>query len=84
MRHLLIAGSLIVILASTSSAQPARKAQKQRPSVTTSNEVYVGQRQIGSDPDPSVRFEMLRQDNWRKGRMPRLRWDWWRQFYSRT
>src|SRR5262249_21532922 len=62
----------IIILAAPALAQP-RKAPKQRPSAT-SNDVYVGTRRIGSDPDPSIRFELLRQDNWRKGRL--LRWRW--------
>ena len=76
----------IIILASPALAQP-RKVQKQRPSATSSD-VYVGTRRIGSDPDPSIRCELLRQDNWRKGRLLRWRWPagqwaapgrgWWR------
>jgi hypothetical protein len=74
---LLLGGS--IIFASPAFAQPARRAQKRGASQATSQDVYVGQRRIGSDPDPSVRFEMLRQDNWRKGRLLRLRWPpgWW-------
>jgi hypothetical protein len=67
-REIIVLLGGMIIFASPAFAQPARRAQKQRPSQATSQDVYVGQRRIGSDPDPSVRFEMLRQDNWRKGR----------------
>jgi hypothetical protein len=73
-REIIVLLGGMIIFASPAFAQPARRAQKQRPSQATSQDVYVGQRRIGSDPDPSVRFEMLRQDNWRKGRLLRLRW----------
>jgi hypothetical protein len=67
MRSLCIVATLIAFIASPAFARSAGKAQTRHPSQATSHDVYVGQRRIGTDPDPNVRFEMMRQDNWRKG-----------------
>jgi hypothetical protein len=29
--------------------------------------VYTGRRGVNTDPDPNVQFEIMRQQNWRKG-----------------
>jgi hypothetical protein len=63
----IIAAAMIVIVASPAVAQSARKAKAQRPSPATSHNVFAGQRYLGTDPDPNVRFEIMRQQNWRKG-----------------
>jgi hypothetical protein len=44
-----------------------RAARAQRPPQTTSHDVYFGGRWLGRDPDPNVRFEILRTQNWRRG-----------------
>jgi hypothetical protein len=57
------------MIASSAWAQSSRNIQ--RPSQTQdrsiSREPYGGQRRFGIDPDPNVQFDLLRQQNWRKG-----------------
>jgi hypothetical protein len=65
MKSFYIAIPLIVALASPAFAQSARRGEAYRPAQTTSTP--VGQPRVGTDPDPNVRFELLRQQNWRKG-----------------
>jgi hypothetical protein len=69
MRSLCIATVLAAILASFAFAQSTRNTegptQAQLPA--TSYEVYSGGRRLGTDPDPNIRFEMMRQQNWRGG-----------------
>jgi hypothetical protein len=67
MRSLCIAAVVAAAIASPASAQSARKAQTQRALPATSHDVYSGGRWLGRDPDPNVRFEILRTQNWRKG-----------------
>jgi hypothetical protein len=67
MRSLCIAAVVAAIVASPALAQSARKAQTQRPPQATSPDVYFGGRWLGRDPDPNVRFEILRTQNWRRG-----------------
>lgn len=67
MRRLCIAAAVTALLASPAFAQSARKSQGKRPPPATSYEVYSGDRRIGTDPDPNIRFELLREQNWRKG-----------------
>ena len=63
MRSVCIVAVAIVVAA---FAQSARKVQAQRSPQATSDYGYGGQKRY-SDPDPNVRFEMMRQENWRKG-----------------
>jgi hypothetical protein len=65
MKRIYIAIPLIAVLGSPAFAQSARKAKSQRPAHATS--VPVGQPRFGTDPDPNVQFEIMRQYNWRKG-----------------
>jgi len=65
MKSLCITISLIVVLAAPAFAQSARKGKVHRASPATS--APTAQPRFGTDPDPNVRFEMLRQQNWRKG-----------------
>jgi len=65
MKSMFIAVPLIVTLASPAFAQSARKSKAYRPPHAIS--APVGQLRVGTDPDPNVRFELLRQQNWRKG-----------------
>ncbi|MGA7487069.1 MAG: hypothetical protein WBW74_09055 [Xanthobacteraceae bacterium] len=58
---------MIAIVASPALAQATRKAKTQRPPAATSYDVYRGGRRIGRDPDPNIRFEIFREQNWRKG-----------------
>ena len=65
--RLYIIAAMITMIASPALAQSGRKVQTPHSSPPSSYGVYSGQRQIGTDPDPNVRFEILRQENWRKG-----------------
>jgi hypothetical protein len=69
MRSLCIAAALAAILASSAFAQSTRNSQRptQTQQPATSNEVYSGGRRLGTDPDPNIRFELMRQQNWRGG-----------------
>jgi opacity protein-like surface antigen len=66
MRSVCVAAAAIVVAASPAFAQSARRAQAQRSPQAISADGYGGQKRY-SDPDPNVRFEMMRQENWRKG-----------------
>ena len=48
-------------------AQSRRKAPTQYAPQATSPGVYTGRRGVNTDPDPNVQFEIMRQQNWRKG-----------------
>jgi hypothetical protein len=52
---------------STAFAQSTRDTRRplQAQERAPSNDVYAGQRKLGTDPDPNVRFEMLRNQNWK-------------------
>jgi hypothetical protein len=65
MRRLCVVVPTIAVLASPAFAQSARKGKAQRSPHATS--APAGQPRFGTDPDPNVRFEILRQQNWRKG-----------------
>jgi hypothetical protein len=56
----------MVVVASPAFAQSASKAQKQRSLQPSSYGAYGGQKRY-TDPDPNIQFEMMRQQNWRKG-----------------
>jgi hypothetical protein len=59
--------AMIALIASPALAQSGRKVQPPHSALPSPYGVYSGQRRIGTDPDPNVRFEILRQENWRKG-----------------
>jgi hypothetical protein len=65
-----IAAALVFSLASPAFAQSSQSLRAQRflqaQDWPTSKNVYGGHR-FGTDPDPNVQFDMLRQRNWRKG-----------------
>jgi hypothetical protein len=65
MKNVCVVVPLIALLASPALAQSARKGKAQRPAHATS--APAGQPRFGTDPDPNVRFEIMRQQNWRKG-----------------
>ena len=58
--------AVMVVVASPAFAQSASKAQKQRSLQPSSYGAYGGQKRY-TDPDPNIQFEMMRQQNWRKG-----------------
>ena len=62
-----IIAAMIALIAAPALAQSGRKVQPPHSSLPSPYGVYSGQRRIGTDPDPNVRFEILRQENWRKG-----------------
>jgi hypothetical protein len=61
-----VAAALVAIVASPAFAQSTRKSQTQRGSQATSPYGYAGQKRF-TDPDPNVQFEVMRQQQWRKG-----------------
>ena len=65
--RLYIIAAMITMIAAPALAQSGRKVQTPHSSPPSSYGGYSGQRRIGTDPDPNVRFEILRQENWRKG-----------------
>lgn len=54
------------IAASPALAQSSRKGQTQRAPQAAPCNPYGGQKRY-TDPDPNIQFEMMRQENWRKG-----------------
>jgi hypothetical protein len=69
MRPICIAVVIAVIasIGSPALAQSRRKAPTQYAPQATSPGVYSGRRGVNTDPDPNVQFEIMRQQNWRKG-----------------
>ena len=71
MRGLCIVVAAVSVIVSPALAQSARNPQGQRPAQgqnrPTSNDVYSGERYLGRDSDPNVRFQILREQNWRRG-----------------
>jgi hypothetical protein len=71
MRHTCVAAAviatiaLIAMIASPAFAQSQRRAY--RAPQAASPGVYAGPRRGNTDPDPNVQFEIMRQQNWRKG-----------------
>ena len=61
--------AVMVVDASPAFAQSASKAQKQRSLQPSLYGSYGGQKRY-TDPDPNIQFEMMRQQNWRKGGGP--------------
>jgi hypothetical protein len=54
------------MIASPAFAQSQRKAYQRAPQAASPG-VYTGPRRGNTDPDPNVQFEIMRQQNWRKG-----------------
>ena len=70
MKRICIAATVIgmvSMIASPAYAQSRRKALTQYAPQATSPGVYTGRRGVNTDPDPNVQFEIMRQQNWRKG-----------------
>jgi len=69
MKGLCIGAAVAAIVATPAFAQSTRSSQRALPAQdrANSNEVYSGGRRLGTDPDPNMRFEILRQQNWRGG-----------------
>jgi hypothetical protein len=71
MNRLWIVAAVVLIVSWPALAQSARGSKAQRPSQSQnparSIDVYSGDRYLGSDPDPNIRFQLLREQNWRKG-----------------
>ena len=64
MRNVCVLAAAIAIAASPALAQSGRKAQR-LPEVPSSDP--YGPHKRYTDPDPNIRFEMMRQQQWRKG-----------------
>src|SRR5262245_9871027 len=58
---------LIALLASPTFAQSARKGKAQRAAPVRMHDAPLARPRFGTDPDPNVQFEIMRQYNWRKG-----------------
>ena len=58
--------AVMVVVASPAFAQSASKVQKQRSLQPSSYGAYGGHKRY-TDPDPNIQFEVMRQQNWRKG-----------------
>ena len=70
MKHICLAATIIgmvAMIALPAYAQSRRKAPTQYAPQATSPGVYTGRRGVNTDPDPNVQFEIMRQQNWRKG-----------------
>jgi hypothetical protein len=57
----------LILLASPAFAQSARGGKAQRSAPVRTYNAPIGKPRFGADPDPNVRFEEMRQYNWRKG-----------------
>jgi hypothetical protein len=66
MKKICILAAAVVIAASPALAQSGRKAQAQRAPQAVSSDPYGGQKRY-TDPDPNIQFEVMRQQQWRKG-----------------
>lgn len=72
MRHACVAAAVIAtiasigMIASPAFAQSQRKGYQRAPQAVSPG-VYAGPRRGNTDPDPNVQFEIMRQQNWRKG-----------------
>ena len=70
MKRICIAATVIgmvAMIALPAYAQSRRKAPTQYAPQASSPGVYTGRRGVNTDPDPNVQFEIMRQQNWRKG-----------------
>ena len=67
MRGIYVIIPLLALLASPAFAQSARQAKAQRAAPVRMHDAPVARPRFGTDPDPNVQFEIMRQQNWRKG-----------------
>jgi len=66
--YVLAAMTAVVMLpAFAPSANTQERHPRQRQDRPQSQDVISGDRYLGRDPDPNIRFDLLRQQNWRKG-----------------
>jgi hypothetical protein len=61
-----VAAALVAIIASPAFALSARKARTQHAPQAAPQYGYEGQKRF-TDPDPNIQFELMRQQQWRKG-----------------
>jgi len=67
-RYVLAAMTAVIVLpAFAQSANAQERYPRQRQDRPQSQDVISGDRYLGRDPDPNIRFDLLRQQNWRKG-----------------
>jgi hypothetical protein len=66
MKKICILAAAVVIAASPALAQSGRKTQAQRAPQAVSSDPHGGQKRY-TDPDPNIQFEVMRQQQWRKG-----------------
>jgi hypothetical protein len=66
-RQFYLVAALIAVIAAPAFAQAATRYKAQRPAQATPRDLYYGQRHYHSDPDPNVQFDLMREQNWRKG-----------------
>jgi hypothetical protein len=59
MKTLIAFAALATVIATPALAQQAMR--------NTPNAVYSGGEYLGADPDPNIRFELRRDQNWRNG-----------------
>jgi hypothetical protein len=59
MKTLIALAALSAVIATPAIAQQAQRGGP--------NAVYSGDQYLGADPDPNVRFELRREENWRYG-----------------
>jgi hypothetical protein len=64
MKKICILAAAIAVAASPAFAQSRRAHPQRAPQV--SSDPYGAQKRY-TDPDPNVQFEIMRQQNWRKG-----------------
>jgi hypothetical protein len=61
-----VAAALVAVIASPAYAQSARKGRIQHAPQAAPRYGYEGQKRF-TDPDPNIQFELMRQQQWRKG-----------------
>jgi hypothetical protein len=61
-----VAVALVAVVASPAFAQSARKGRTQHAPQAAPRYGHEGQKRF-SDPDPNIQFELIRQQQWRKG-----------------
>jgi hypothetical protein len=73
-KSLIVCSAAIVLAVSAmspasamSAGSKAKKAFAQAPVTTSSNDVYLNGQYVGSDPDPRVRWTILREEKGRFG-----------------
>jgi hypothetical protein len=59
MKTLIVLAVFVVAMVVPASAQQAQRGGPYS--------VYSGDQYLGADPDPSIRFDLQRQQNWRNG-----------------